>query len=289
MPIITKNCARCDKEFSGPRFHMKKRTFCSHECYVENRTQDLAGQRFGRLVVSEYVGEKRWKSVCDCGGVAVSKTQNLTSGKTQSCGCLQRERSADMQRTHGNANTRAHNVWSNIIQRCTNPNFKQFHDYGGRGITVCDEWRDFANFLHDMGQPPAGFTIERVNNSLGYSKENCRWATRKEQQRNRRANHIIEFNGERKCLTDWAQAYGMHPGALNNRLRAGWSIKEALGIEPRKTPARERYVRSDARWITFNGKTMFLAEWCRELGLNPKTVQSRIARGASDLKALGLE
>lgn len=171
---------------------MKRKIFCRHECYVTNRTKDLTDLTFGRLKVVEFVGNKRWKSICQCGNEAISKTQNLTSGKTRSCGCLSREIAANLKRTHGAYDTRAHNSWSGMIQRCTNPNTKQFSDYGGRGITVCERWMTFANFLADMGQPPKGNTIERRNNDLGYTPENCEWATRKKQQRNRRTIALFE-------------------------------------------------------------------------------------------------
>lgn len=288
MPTITKTCVYCGQPFSGPRFAMKRRSFCCHECYAASRTQDLTGVRFGRLLVIEPTGDRRWRSICDCGNEAVSKTQSLTSGKAQSCGCLQREIASLLNKTHGASDTRAHNTWSGIIQRCTNPQTPQFEDYGGRGITVCEEWRDFANFLRDMGQPPPGRSIERRDNSLGYCKENCCWATRKEQQRNRRVNRLITYGGQTRCVTEWAEDAGIAASLLSRRLAAGWTFEEAVGIVPRVAAKRTGLVRPNARWVEHNGIRLIMADWCRRLGVNPKTVQSRLSRGASNLQALGL-
>lgn len=288
MPLITKTCPQCRKEFFGEAFAMRKRIYCCHACYVDSRTQDLSFNRFGRLVAIERINGKRWRCRCDCGSESISTTQNLTSGKTKSCGCLNREISAMRRTKHGAHGTRAYTAWDGIVQRCTNPNFKQWNDYGGRGITVCNEWRNFANFLSDMGQPPDGCSIERIDNNLGYSKENCKWATRKEQQRNRRANKNIQYNGETLCITEWAERFGIAQHTAISRLNNGWSFDEAMGIVPRVTPVRDRHIRSDARWVEYNGRRLFFAEWCRELGINPKTAQSRLARGATNLQALGL-
>lgn len=290
MPIITKQCEECGASFSGPNFSTKKRKFCQHECYVKSRTMDLAGKKFGRLTPIKRIDLKRWLSNCECGGTAISATQSLVSGHAKSCGCLAREMARDMKRTHGASNTRAHNTWNGIIQRCTNPNTPQYDDYGGRGISVCDEWRDFANFLSDMGQPPKGCSIERKDNNAGYSKANCIWADRKTQQRNRRVVELIELNGEKRCLSEWAEIYGLPQHLVLSRVFAlKWSPEEALGIQPRKRASRDRYISRQSHWVKHGGKSMYLEEWCRELGLNSKTVHTRIARGATDLQALGLE
>ena len=288
MPSMTKSCKQCGQDFSGEAFGMRRRTFCSSACYTASHTMDLAGQRFGRLVALERIDKKRWRSACDCGGEAASSTQNLVSGKARSCGCLNREISAVTSRRHGGHGTRAYQVWDAMLQRTTNPKTKQFSDYGGRGISVCAVWLDFANFLADMGQPPDGYSLERTNNDLGYCKDNCEWATRTAQQRNRRVNRMISYNGEVKCLAEWAEQFSLTSKVITGRLNAGWSMDEVFGVAPRVTPVRTSYIRSDARWVEFDGKRMIFSEWCRELGVNPKSAGSRLARGASNLQALGL-
>jgi hypothetical protein len=115
-----------------------------------------------------------------------------------------------------------------MIARCTDENNPSFKNYGGRGIAVCERWLDFRNFIADMGEAPAGMTIERQHNNQGYSKENCRWATRAEQSRNTRRNRTFEIDGVFHCLTDWANEFGINRATVEGRLDRGIPIKEAL-------------------------------------------------------------
>lgn len=126
------------------------------------------------------------------------------------------------------SHTPIHNAWMQMIERCSRPSNHKWPQYGGRGVKVCDRWRDFANFYADMGPRPEGMTLERVDVNGDYCPENCRWATQKEQQRNRRNNVLVEFNGERRCLAEWAEALGMRQHTLAWRLRAGWSVLRAF-------------------------------------------------------------
>jgi hypothetical protein len=150
---------------------------------------DLTKRRFGRFIVFRRVendknGNLYWLCKCDCGQEKVVGGNDLKSGGTKSCGCLRR------QTMHGHKKrgkiTGTYISWRRMIQRCTNPNDKDYHYYGGRGITVYKRWLRFENFLKDMGERPEGYTIDRINNNKGYYKLNCRWATRSEQQKNKR-------------------------------------------------------------------------------------------------------
>ena len=120
--------------------------------------------------------------------------------------------------------------WQNMRTRCQNLSDPTYPQYGGRGITVCRAWADFERFLKDMGERPAGMTLDRKNNEKGYYKENCRWATAKQQQQNRRVNKLLTYNGETYCLAQWAQRLGHSVQILKGRIRRGWSVELALSI-----------------------------------------------------------
>lgn len=168
------------------------------------RRLDLTGQTFGRLTVTglgEPSGKRRrtaWLCACDCGTVVTVVGESLRSGHAKSCGCFRREFASIVGKAarprHGHACRDRYSVeyrtWGGMIQRCTNPKFRQFRDYGGRGISVCPEWRtSFERFLADMGPRPVGLTLDRINNDGNYKPGNCRWASRSQQQRNQRRNH----------------------------------------------------------------------------------------------------
>lgn len=190
---------------------------------------DLTGQRFGRLVALSYEAGK-WTCQCDCGNITQAIGGNLRSGNTTSCGCFRAEiLDGRLRRTHGMSYTPAFAVWKGMIQRCSDPNTVGWEHYGGRGITVCDSWKVFENFYRDMKEPPPGKSIDRIDNDAGYSPENCRWATRKEQNRNTRRNLQVEYSGQTKPLSQWCEEFGLNYKVTHQRInRDGWSIERAL-------------------------------------------------------------
>lgn len=156
---------------------------------------DLTGRRFGRWVVLKRVDnnkarQTRWLCECNCGTIKEIEGASLKRRHTKSCGCLRLELVKKRVYKHGYAmkgnRTDIYNSWMCMKQRCNNPETPDFKYYGGRGIKVCKRWCNFKNFLNDMGEKPKGLTIERLNNDKGYSPDNCKWATRKEQSRNNR-------------------------------------------------------------------------------------------------------
>lgn len=200
------------------------------------KTLHIQGQRFGRLVATAPTGERQhravvWLALCDCGAQVRVQASRLVSGETRSCGCLRRDvakLAGERARTHGLSRTSTYNIWWSMRDRCENPARKDYLRYGGAGVTVCERWGKFANFLADMGERPHGMTLDRIDGSKGYCKENCRWATVKEQNRNQAQNRLLEHGGEALCLAAWAERIGMSTVTLQARLRRGWSVQKAL-------------------------------------------------------------
>lgn len=207
---------------------------------VKNRI----GERVGKLTVIERAENKievaksgkrsvraQWLCQCDCGDRVIVSGHNLNKalqnpeGKagTRSCGCLMGKKEK-----HGQSKSDTYVTWRSMIQRCTNPNFTSYQTYGGRGIEVCDKWHTFEGFYEDMGDRPPSLTLERRDTNKGYFKDNCYWATMKEQGNNRRTNTLIEFDGKTQTLQQWCDELGFKKGTLINRIKRGWSIERAL-------------------------------------------------------------
>ncbi|MDF2860277.1 MAG: hypothetical protein K0S02_549 [Achromobacter mucicolens] len=205
-----------------------------------NAKLDLNGVRFGRLLVLSpghdkwSAGRRRltWLCRCDCGALREIVGASLTAGATKSCGCFQRDNLLARNITHGQSRSRAFRIWAAMLARCNNKNNKAYLRYGGRGIKVCARWHVFSNFLLDMGQPGPGLSIDRIDSTGDYEPSNCRWATNKEQCRNRSNTVFLEFNGRRQPLGAWADELGVPYKRLQSRFLAGWPADRILKEPP---------------------------------------------------------
>lgn len=198
-------------------------------------SRDLNGERFGKWFVLRWVetkyGEQFWLCKCDCGTEKIVIGGTLKKGLTKSCGCA----SKDWCRTHGKEGSKVYNTWAAMLQRCNNPKSRNYKNYGARGIKVCDKWLKFENFYEDMGEQTDGLSIERKDNNGNYCKDNCIWADKLAQARNRRTNVMLEYCGEKRCISEWAEIVSIKRKIIENRIRVGWDIKKAL-----ETPSRNK-------------------------------------------------
>lgn len=205
---------------------------------------DLVGRRFGRLVVlRRAVNRKnhqaRWYCRCECGDFSIVSGYRLRSGRTKSCGCWKRDTASIVyteigkrKMKHGKEPIRLYRIWRNMKQRCFNPADAYFDSYGGRGITVCDEWKSnfivFRDWSFSHGYTET-LTIDRIDNDGDYTPENCRWVTCIEQANNRRSTRLISHNGEIHSVTEWARIYHLPAHVLFQRLKKT-SFEEAISV-----------------------------------------------------------
>jgi hypothetical protein len=193
------------------------------------RKYNLTGKKFGRLTVisdsgeRDYDGAILWSCICDCGVSKRLRTQSLTISNVKSCGCLRNEISKAVNTIHNYHGTRIYKIWDDMHQRCTNKNNTNFHHYGGRGITISEEWKNFEVFKDwaVINGYHENLSIDRINNNKGYSPDNCRWTTSLEQGRNKRSNRMITIEDETKCLSEWVEKFNLKYGTVFGRIRKG--------------------------------------------------------------------
>lgn len=192
-----------------------------------------AGDKYNRLTAIKFSHRNKWNYPfwlfkCDCGNEKVSCVNDVKQEKIKSCGCLQKEGS---RKTHGMKKTITYNSWLGMKQRCLCKNSEHYKDYGGRGIKVCKRWKNsFENFYKDMGRKPTPkHSIDRIDNNGNYEPKNCRWATIKEQENNRRNNRLLIYNGKTQTMAQWAEELEINYWTLYSRIfRDNWSLKKAL-------------------------------------------------------------
>ena len=235
----TRSCGCLQKEIASKK----------HKGFATIPFADLSGQKFGRLTVicrdieytdSSGASRYKYKCLCDCGNYTWATPYQLKSGGVRSCGCLHKESASN----RGKANTRhggnrrnapyeekrLYHIWSGMKQRCENPNNGSYSNYGGRGIKICEEWNDFANFQKwslDNGYSD-DLSIDRIDYNGNYEPNNCRWATKIEQANNTRANRFVDIGGVSHTVADWSRISGVKAATILARLEYGWKPEDAV-------------------------------------------------------------
>ena len=235
------------------------------------------GNRYGKLTVVSSAGRtehKRalWNCVCDCGRGMTAAGVYLRSGGVRSCGCSRRKHG----HTPKGIGSRTYTTWVSMRARCKYKSSPSYPNYGRRGITVCERWASsFENFLEDMGVRPEGTSIDRIDNDGSYTPENCKWSTRKEQNRNQRRCRMRTWKGETLPLIVWAERTGFHEETIRSRLRRGLNVEDALTqpLTPPVPPPRPKTT------ITVGNKSLNLKEWSGVTGTPVSTLKSRLHRG----------
>lgn len=253
---------------------------------------DLSGKRFGKLTVVNYAGYKTgktgihyhlWNCKCDCGGEKVATSRDLESGHTQSCGCISHAPHRPARLTHGKSYTRLFNVWKSMKGRCYTPSCCSYERYGGRGITVCDAWKnDFQTFYdwamengYDETAKQGETTIDRIDVNGNYCPENCRIANKLTQANNKTDTKYYEIDGIQLTLREISVAYNIPYKTLRGRIDRGYSIQDAVyGSFSR------------VRRYTYKGKTYTVAEMSKEFGIKGITLYRRLQAGYTVAEAI---
>lgn len=206
--------------------------------------KNLVGKQFCQLTVIALLGinnDQRavWLCLCDCGNFQVAPANSLRHGNTKSCGCRRVAVSRAKATSHGQSHTNLYYRWQKLFDRCYNPSNPHYHNYGGRGICVSQEWHSFPAFLADVGLPPTlQHSLDRIDNNGNYEKENVRWATKKDQGGNKRNNHLITVNGETHHMAEWVRRRNIPRSKIHVRLKLGWTPAEALEFQPRQLASK---------------------------------------------------
>lgn len=194
-----------------------------------SKINDLTGQKFNLLTVKGMAQRNPiyWECVCDCGNTTLVRTSNLTGGKVKSCGCLQHKGNP----THNQSRTRVYRIYAKMLRRCFVESDPAYSRYGGRGITMCDEWKNsfvaFSDWAYSNGYAD-NLTIDRIDNNGDYCPENCRWTDYLTQCNNKRNNRVFEHNGETKTLSEWCKALNLSYKRIYFRITNGWTFEEAI-------------------------------------------------------------
>ena len=263
---------------------------------MEKRKIDVdkeIGKRYGRLTVVGFSHYKQYrtrnctpyvKCVCDCGNEKTICLYSLLYGLTQSCGCLVKDNNG--KRTHGLSKTRLYNIYNDIKRRCNNSNRKEYHNYGGRGISMCEEWKsDFLKFYEwslENGYQD-NLSIDRIDVNGNYDPNNCRWTDAMTQANNKRVNHFVTYNGETHTLAEWSRIKNISSSCIRHRISCGWNLEEVFEDKEHQTKYASEVL------YTIGNETHNVADWCRLRGLSKDTVRYRRDHGWTPEEIFGFK
>lgn len=260
--------------------------------------EELKGKRFGKLTLLYRVGKDKWgnpifRFKCDCGKEKDILYGSVARGKTISCGCHNLTKSIGIPpttKTHGMSRTKLYRIWNGMKWRCHKEKDKDFKNYGGRGIKVCDRWLEsFENFYEDMGERPSeDYSIERRDVNDDYCPENCYWILKSKQALNKRNSLHITYKEQTKALVEWARILGIKTDTLHKRIyKYNWSIEQAFTIKPGDSSKnRLKRVNSKAKFIECFGISWPLKVWSEIVCISSETINARLRRGWSSEKAI---
>lgn len=192
--------------------------------------KDYTGRKFGRLTAQARINKGKCRFLCECGNIVALVIKGVVSGDTSSCGCIQREILIARNQTHGMSQQyrSTYRSWKDMRARCLNANDSDYANYGGRGISVCERWNEFASFFEDLGERPTGTTLDRKDTNGNYEPSNCRWADAKTQANNKRSNRMVTINDQSQTLQQWADQFGIDRSKVRYRLNVGYGSQESF-------------------------------------------------------------
>ena len=284
----------CGNEIAVISKNLKNGNTKSCGCQRYKEPENLANKRFGRLVVLERGNIKTrnimWKCLCDCGATKIVSSGNLKGGSVRSCGCLANESTTRFAKVHGKSQSRLFKVWSGIKTRCLCTTDKHYKDYGGRGITLCEEWaEDFMAFHdwamangYDENAPKGECTIDRIDNDKGYSHDNCRFVNLKIQANNKRNNHVVAVGKDTLTIAEVADMTSLGYNTMRGRVNKGWDIESAINAPLNVKKSRRIYNPK----YTYKGHEYTKTEISKMFGIDKRTFGLRLERGMSVAEAI---
>lgn len=249
---------------------------------VSNADLDISGQRFGKLLAIKCIEKvnytAKWLCQCDCGCCKITRIDSLLSGRCKSCGCLIKEKKVKHGGAKNGKTERLYGVWQHMKGRCYNQNNEHYDRYGGRGITVCNEWlHDYNTFRewalnngYNKNAKHGECTLDRIDNNKGYSPDNCRWVNMRTQDNNKSTNKYYQYNGESHTLSEWSDILGVKCRMLEGRIEKGWDFTKAIETEKCVAPLYE-----------YNGGQYTIGELAKMCGINRSTLYGRLHSGYS--------